>query len=130
VLDQNLADVEIALNFCSRIPVIHVLSGAVRGLIARVQMVASLVFCIHKLLSAAIRLDMRPAWEVKRGLVVGLHGLGNEVRAYLEMLPLSWILMYIYDYGVGRWNYPRETVDADVYPLCAPFRVRFARNEG
>lgn len=112
-LDRNLSQFEKALNVAGYIPIVSSVSGAVRVLYGKIEVVAAVGTAAISALKALFS-DARGSKEwfgrSVMALDYALHGVANIVRGYIEMVPfLGLALCLPYDHCLEeRVTYPTE----------------------
>jgi hypothetical protein len=116
-VQQYLGGLETLLNRGSWIPIVHFVTGAMRGVLAKIQIVMSIAMICLRIALALVITDRSLPWKIKQSLIFLDHGLANLFRAGIEILPYSCYATLSYDALIGRYNYPEETKPHDVYFL-------------
>jgi hypothetical protein len=120
-LNKTLAKGEEALNLIGYIPMISILSAALRTLGGKIQVVIGFFFAIYHLIATfkSSRGKIRHFLRFRAGLEHFFHGLLNLVRAMIEAVPfLSLVICLPYDrFFKKRFKYSFE--DSDVIEIQA-----------
>lgn len=105
-LEKTLAKAEEALNLIGYIPLVSLLSAAVRSLGGMLQIFLSLTFAASSLFAK----KSESFWDFKMAISHFFHGLANVIRAKIEAVPgLSLITCLPYDRLLKkRFKYPVE----------------------
>ena len=118
LIENYVAKAEQFLNPIEWIPYVATFSGIARIVAGTVEIAAGVVFAYLKI---AYNLLNGPPYfgrTLKEGLLYSLHGCANIGRGVLALSPgFNNLLLVIYDWQIGRFNYPKETLSSDVYPL-------------
>lgn len=124
LIENYVARVEQAINPIDRIPFIGSFSGIIRIIAGAVEIVAAAAFAYLKATYVLLTKWGTIGKALKEGGIYALHGLANILRGTVAMLPgANLVLLVVYDYKLGRLNYPQEKLRLEVYPLWPPKRV-------
>ncbi len=121
-VQQRLAKMELVLNPIDRIPMIASFSGMIRILAGGVQMVAGTAFALIRSMYSYLQWHRDYRDKLQEGVNHSLHGLLNIVRGAIALLPPVNLLLWVYDFKVGRINYYYETLTPNTYPLASHFQ--------
>lgn len=124
MIQNVIAKTEQIINPADRIPVLGSFTGMIRLLAGTVQILAAIAFAYVKtifLLLTAPRFKFQEG--VNEGIIHCFHGFANLVRGAIAMLPGFNLLFFVYDYKIGRFNYPDEILMPGVYPIGTAKRL-------
>ncbi|MBX7065755.1 MAG: hypothetical protein K1X28_00850 [Parachlamydiales bacterium] len=119
MIQNAIATVEQFINPIDRVPFFASFSGMVRILAGAVQAIAGIVFAYLKsIFSLFTKSNEKIRHAINLGTIHCIHGLANVVRGAIAMIPVVNLVLAFYDYKMGRFNYPDETLLPDVYPIA------------
>jgi len=89
----------------------------IRILAAEVEIAAGFAFAMLKVAQSVLDDKWSTFSRLKIGLGYSLHGTANLCRGAIAMVPVINLLLLFYDGAVGRFNYEKEKMRKNVYPL-------------
>ncbi len=116
-VDRILSRCERYCNPVDAIPYISAYSGLVRIGAGMVEMAAGAALALIKVMHALLKDSCDVFQDSWKGISYSIHGAANVTRGTIAVFPWFNLLLPIYDYKIGRFNYLFEIVHPDVYPL-------------
>ncbi|HSX11399.1 MAG TPA: hypothetical protein VLF94_06780 [Chlamydiales bacterium] len=103
-LDQALTPFEKTLNTIGYIPIASMLSGTVRAVYAKVEVIVALALTAFHFIASCF--SAGHGEKAARALSYVLHGVANFGRAVVEVIPFVNLSCILYDLTVPRLEYP------------------------
>lgn len=113
-LHSTLCAFEKGLNIAGYVPLVSCISGAVRGMYGKIEIIAGVVAASFLAIAAFFNpnADVSRQWVRKAVDILttySLHGIANIGRSWIEMIPLlSLVTCLPYDLMGKRFAYPQE----------------------
>ena len=107
-LDFHLTRIELSLNALGYIPLISTLSGCMRAVFGKIEIITAIGLAALKFLTDVMH-GREPNWkDIAHFLHYALHGVANIARAYVEIIPFVNLLMLVRDATLPRLGYSGE----------------------
>ena len=123
-LEKTLSKAEEALNLVGYIPLVSIISAAIRSLAGKLQALLSFVFAVGSFIAGWFsphHKKLKHFQNCRLGIEHLLHGLFNVVRALFEAVPfLSLVTCLPYDrilkkrFKYNCEKYPEQDIEIDI----------------
>jgi len=108
-LEKGFVVAESALNTAGYIPLVSSVSGGIRGTIGALQFQIGLLSALGFGIAAAVSDSEEYSEIAGRSLHYAAHGVGNNLRGTVEVIPVINLLTILYDLSGERYKYAIET---------------------